>query len=105
VVNPRSWNKIPGQFEVRTTIWNITASDVTALLSLQTNITGCLARDKLAMLRFKLDLPGSPTQYQFKKLHLCTTQTWFHITWQFCNENNLVLKDTLPSPLLLRQPA
>jgi hypothetical protein len=28
VVNPRSWNKIPGQFEVRTTIWNITASDV-----------------------------------------------------------------------------
>ncbi len=31
VVNPRCWNKIPGQFEVRTTIWNIAVSDVNVL--------------------------------------------------------------------------
>jgi hypothetical protein len=89
-------------------LWNDQGIDhLTALLkhgdSLQTNITGCLARDELAMIRFELGLPGFPTQYPFKKLHLCTTKTWFHITWQFCNENTLVLKDTLPSPPLLRQ--
>jgi hypothetical protein len=28
MVNPRSWNIIPGQFEVRTTIWNVAVSDV-----------------------------------------------------------------------------
>jgi hypothetical protein len=66
-------------------LWNDQGIDhLTALLkhgdSLQANITGCLARDELAMLCFELSLSGSPTQYQFKKLHLCRTQTWFHIT-------------------------
>jgi hypothetical protein len=90
-------------------MWNDQGIDhITAILkhgdSPNRNITGCLQRDEMARLRLELGLPGNATNYEYKKLHLCTTKVWFHITWQFCNNHHLTLQDTLPDlPLTRRQ--
>jgi hypothetical protein len=90
-------------------MWNDQGIDhITAILkhgdSPHRNITGCLQRDEVARLRLELGLPGNATQYDYKKLHLCTTKVWFHISWQFCNDHHLTLQDTLPDlPLKRRQ--
>jgi hypothetical protein len=89
-------------------MWNDQGIDhITAILkhgdSLHSNITGCLQRDEMARLRFELGLPENATHYPYKKLHLCTTPVWYHITWQFCNDQKLTIKDTLPKFKLLRQ--
>jgi hypothetical protein len=92
--------------------WNAQATDhLMALMkhsdSLQDdtnpNVTGCLQRYALTNLCMALELPGFPFGHSYKKLHLCTTLVWLHTAWQFCNELQLVLQDTLPQLKLKRR--
>jgi hypothetical protein len=58
-----------------------------------TNITGCLLRDTMSTLRLELGLPGHPFQHSFQDLQHCTTHTYLHSAWEFCNDHGLVLQD------------
>jgi hypothetical protein len=57
------------------------------------NTTGCLLRDEMATLRLELGMPGHPFQHNYKRHHLCTTQVFLHISWEFCTDYKFILKD------------
>ena len=57
--------------------------------------TSMLLRDIMASMRIELGLPSHPFHYPFKKLQLCTTETYLHTAWEFCNDNDLELRDDM----------
>ena len=52
-----------------------------------------LFSDLLAGLRIELGLPSHPLKYPFKTFAKCTTNSYFHTLWEFCDDNGLHLQD------------
>jgi hypothetical protein len=38
-------------------------------------------------------MPGHPFEHPYKRHHFCTTPVFLHISWEFCNDYNFILKD------------
>jgi hypothetical protein len=47
----------------------------------------------MATLRLELGMPGHPFEHSYKRHHLCTTQVFLHISWEFCADYKFILKD------------
>jgi hypothetical protein len=88
-------------------LWNQQGIDhVAALLrhgdSPASNVTSCLLRDVMATLRLELGLPGTPFKHSYQHFQLCTTPTYLHTAWEFCNDHAFVVKDNQPNLKLQR---
>jgi hypothetical protein len=55
------------------------------------NITGCVLRDTMATIRLELGLPGFPFEHSYSRFHRCTTRTYHHTTWEFCNDHAFLI--------------
>jgi hypothetical protein len=60
------------------------------------NVTGCILRDVMATLRIQLGLPGKPFEHSYKRFSSCTTPTYFHTSWEFCNDHAFIIQDNQP---------
>jgi hypothetical protein len=88
-------------------LWNQQGIDhVAALLrhgdSPASNVTGCLLRDVMATLQLELGLPGAPFGHSYQHFHSCTTPTYLHTAWEFCNDHAFVVQDNQPNLKLQR---
>jgi hypothetical protein len=82
-------------------IWTLQGIDhIAAILrhgdSSANNVTDCILRDVMATLRIQLGLPGTIFDHPYKRFALCTTPTYFHTTWEFCNDHAFIIQDNQP---------
>jgi hypothetical protein len=88
-------------------LWNQQGIDhVAALLhhrdSPASNVTGCLLGDVRVTLPLESGLPGAPFEHSYQHFQLCTTPTYLHTSWEFCNDHPFVVKDNQPNLKLQR---
>jgi hypothetical protein len=51
----------------------------------------------MATLRLELGLPGVPFEHSYQLFQLCTTPTYLHTAWEFCNDHAFVVQDNQPN--------
>jgi hypothetical protein len=83
-------------------LWNQQGIEHVAVLlrhgdSPANNVTRCLLRDVMATLRLELGLPGVPFEHSYQLFQLCTTPTYLHTAWEFCNDHAFVVQDNQPN--------
>jgi hypothetical protein len=54
-------------------------------------------------LRLELGLPGFPFEHSYSRFHRCTTRTYPHTMWEFCNDHAFLIKDNQGTLKLQRQ--
>jgi hypothetical protein len=79
-------------------IWTLQGIDHIAVIlwhgdSPASNGTSCILMDVMATLRIQLGLPGAPFDHSFRSFSLCTTPTYFHTTWELCNNHAFIIQD------------